>query len=207
MLAEAGDVSPHVYFPTSAAISLIASVKDTPGIQVGLIGGEGAFGSPLLAGLPLAPLQARALTAGWVWRVGAIALREELVRSGALRQMLNRYLHVLLMQTSQVAACTRYHSVEERLARWLLTARDRVRSDSFRLKHQVMADMLGVQRSGISLAAMRLKRSGLVRYSRGLITITDPEGLQHAACDCYRWAEHCHNSLMGEGPGGEKNGG
>ncbi|WP_051277841.1 Crp/Fnr family transcriptional regulator [Solimonas flava] len=181
----------HVYFPTGVAVGLLAP-GERDAVQVALVGSEGAFGSPLIDDLPLSPLRAVVRTSGASFRVPVRELRRQLPHSRHLRAALGRYLYVLIAQIAQVNACTCRHGVEERLARWLLTTQDRVQSDEFRLKHQTLADMLGVQRTGISLAAARLRRRGLIRYSRGVINIVDRRGLEAASCGCYAWSREAY---------------
>lgn len=197
LICEPGTPIDHVYFPVTGVIALIAPHVG-PGLQVALIGREGAFGSPLVDGTPLSPLRAVARAPGTVLRVRAQALRRELSHDRGLRQELGRYLYVLISQVAQVAVCTRLHDLEERLARWLLTTHDRVQADVFRLKQQTLADMLGVQRTGISQAAARLRQRGLINYSRGVISITDRAGLERASCSCYGWACGVYDSAFPE---------
>jgi len=186
-LSEAGGRIDHVYFPLGAVIALQAPVVDEATLQVGLVGPEGVFGSILMEGVPLSPVRAEVRLSGSSLRLGISELRYECARSQELRLSLGRYLQSMIAQMAQLAACTRSHGLEQRLSRWLLATHDRVRGDVFRLKQQTLADMLGVQRSGVSLIAAQLRHRRLIEYSRGVITIIDRAGLERAACACYAW--------------------
>jgi len=195
-LGHTGGPLGHVYYPVSATIALMAQADEVAGLQVALIGREGIFAGPATDGPPVSPLNALVRTSGWTWRMGAGAFRAELGRNPRLRAMLDCYFHVLLGEASRISACTRFHGVEARLARWLLTLADRVGAPGFRLRLQVMADMLGAQRAGVSLAAERLRQNGSIRYSRGTIAIIDACALEQSACSCYRWANRLREDML-----------
>lgn len=195
-LGHIGGPLGHVYFPVTATIALVAQADEMSGLQVTLIGREGIFAGPAMSGTPVSPLNARVRTSGWTWRLGADMFQAELTRNTRLRGILDQSLYVLLSEASRISACTRFHGVEERLARWLLTMADRVGATSFPLKAQIMADMLGAHRPGVSPAAIRLKRQGLIRYTRGIIAIVDPRALEESACTCYRWAHQLREDML-----------
>jgi hypothetical protein len=174
-----------VYFPLHGFISQVEMVRGHPPLEMSLIGNEGMLGATLVLGIPAVPLRAVVQGAGSAWRMSAPHFQRELTNSSNLRQALGRYLYVVMTQLSQVAACTYFHEVGPRLARWLLMTHDRAHSDHFHLTHQFMADMLGVQRSAITIAAGALQKKKLIRYVRGEISILNRRGLEEASCECY----------------------
>lgn len=185
ILCEPDEPFEHVYFPRSAVISLVAKVGNHPPLEMGLIGNEGMLGVTLILGVPLAPLRGVVQGDGEALRLSARDLHEELRHSPSLVKTLNGYLYVLMAQLTQTAGCTRFHEIDSRLSRWLLMTHDRTHADHFHLTHQFLADMLGVQRSAVSIAAGALQARGLIHYTRGEITVLDRPGLESTACECY----------------------
>jgi CRP-like cAMP-binding protein len=185
VLCEPGEVTRHVYFPIDGFISLVALLQAHPGVEVGMVGREGMLGAQLALGAETASLRALVQGAGRALRISAIPFRAELVRSAALRQAVNRYLAVLMAQLATSTACSRFHTIGPRLARWLLMSQDRSHADSFLVTHEFLAYMLGVRRVGITVAASALQRGGLIEYRRGHVTVLDRGGLEAAACSCY----------------------
>lgn len=185
ILCEPEQPFDHIYFPLTGFISLVATVRDHEPLEMGLIGNEGVLGATLALGVNTVPLRGIVQGTGTALRATASRFRVELRKSPATLQAFNRYLYVLLTQLSQTAACTRFHEVEARLARWLLMTHDRAHADHFHLTHKFLAAMLGVRRSGVTIAAGVLQKRKLLRYTRGEITILDRAGLEAAACECY----------------------
>jgi len=186
VLCEANQPLRHVYFPLTGFISLVAIVNDHPPLEIGLIGNEGMLGATLALDVTSARLRGIVQGPGTALRMTAAQLRLLLRENRALRRTINRYLFVLLAQQSRSIACTRFHEIKSRLARWLLMTHDRAHADHFYLTHQYLADMLGVQRSAVTIAAGALQRNKVIRYVRGEIIVLDRRGLEAASCECYR---------------------
>lgn len=185
VLHEANQPIRHVYFPLSGYISLVTTLEGHQPLEMGLIGNEGMLGATLALGIGLAPMRAVVQGSGSALRISSQLFKQQLLSSPALLSVLKRYLYVVMAQLSQSAACTHFHEIEPRLARWLLMTHDRAHADHFHLTHEFLADMLGVRRSGVSIAAAALQARGLISYSRGEINILDRAGLEQAACECY----------------------
>jgi len=185
ILYESGGSMEYAYFPINMMISLLSQMSDGGSVEVGLVGFEGMLGIPLLLGVDKSPHQAMAQIPDGALRVKAEVIRREFKRGGALGDLLLRFTEAMILQISQVAACNRVHTVEERLARWLLMTRDRTASDELELTQEFLAMMLGCRRAGVTTAAITLQGAGVIRYSRGHITILDKPGLEALACECY----------------------
>lgn len=196
-LCEEGQPMRHVYFPLTGFISLMATVSGHPPIEMGLIGNEGMLGATLVLGVDNVPLRGVVQGPGTALRLTVPHFRRALSDSPRLQRTLNLYLYVLMAQLSQTAACTRFHLVEARLARWLLMTHDRAHANHFHLTHQWLADMLGVQRSAITLAAGALQSREFIRYSRGAIQILDRKKLEGVSCPCYGLIVDDYEQLLG----------
>jgi len=185
VLYEPGDVIKHVYFPNDSIVSLLSALSERSTLEVGMVGNEGMAGLPIFMGVNISRTRALVQGAGSAMRMTSATIRGEANRLGALHHLLHRYTHSLLTQVSQSAACNRFHSVDARLARWLLMTSDRLGLEEFRLTQEFMSNMLGVRREGVNKAAGELQTRKLIRYGRGVITILNRRGLEAKACECY----------------------
>jgi hypothetical protein len=193
---EPGDRIRHVYFPIGSLVSMMIPVDGRSIIEVELVGDEGMIGLPLVQGVDISPLRAVVQGAGPALRMGAATFRRELDASPQLNRVLQRYVQVCFWQLAQASACTRFHLVEQRLARWLVMTQDRAHCSQFHVTHEVLASMLGVRRVGVTRAASALQRHGLIRYHRGDVTILDRAGLRAAACSCYQSDRNTYDKLI-----------
>ena len=197
VLAEPGGPVRDVYFPTGSFISLIKPMDGKNALEVALAGNEGLYGVSVALGVGTSPVQAVVQGAGPAWRMSAAAFRRELERTPALRDSVDRYIHVLLAQLIQTSGCHRFHVVEKRVARWLLMTADRTHASTFHITHEFLAQMLGVRRVGITEAAGALQQRGLIGYTRGVLSILDRRGLESAACSCYRSDLNAYQAALG----------
>jgi CRP-like cAMP-binding protein len=197
VLHQAGTRLRDVYFPTGSFISMVTPLDTCASLEVALVGREGMVGIPLLLGVAASPLNHVVQGTGGALRMEAAAFQLELKRSAAFRNRLGRYAYVKVYQLAQTAACTRFHTVEERLARWLLMAHDRSGSNSVHATHEFLAYMLGVRRAGITKAATSLQQQAHIRYYRGDIAIVNRRGLQGRACGCYAAATAMYEQILG----------
>jgi len=186
MLYEPGQRIRHVYFPSDSLVSLLTLVEGHMDLEVGMVGREGMLGIPVALGIVDSPVRALVQGTGTALRMTAAKFREEHGKHGPLYRGLNGYIHDRLLQITQTAACNRFHAVEGRLARWLLMTRDRMGTNHFRLSQELLGNMLGVLRVAVTNAAGSLQRRNLIRYQRAEIDILDGQGLEAAACACYR---------------------
>jgi CRP-like cAMP-binding protein len=182
----------YIYFPTDSLISLLTLVKGHRALEVGMVGPEGMLGTPVALGVSNSPVLAVAQTTGLALRISTNDFRNEFKQSAALQREVCRYIYELMAQLTQTAACNRFHQVEARLARWLLMTRDRVRSNKFHLTQELLGNMLGVRRVGVTKAAGDLRQRKLISYYRAEIVILDGVGLEAVACPCYRIVKDIH---------------
>ena len=195
VLYELGDTIQYIYFPSDCLVSLLTEVEGRMALEVGLVGSEGMVGTPLALGIGTSSIRALVQGPGRALRMEAARFQTAFRQSPSLQRALYRYTHLLMAQFTQTAACNRFHSVEARLARWLLMTHDRVSSDQFHLTHEFLADMLGVRRVGVTNAASELRKRKLIDYTRGDITILDRKGLAAASCGCYRIVKDLFDTL------------
>jgi CRP-like cAMP-binding protein len=185
VLCETGTPTRHVLFPVDGFVSQVTVIPEHSGLEVGMIGREGMVGLELALGVDVSPVRGVVQGAGAAWRLGSVHFMRELAANATLRESMNRYLYVSLVQLATASACRRFHDIGPRLARWLLMSHDRAHVDSFHVTHESMALMLGVRRVGVTVAAGRLQLAGLIRYHRGELTVLDRRGLEARACSCY----------------------
>jgi len=185
VLYEPGDRIFYVYFPCSGVISLLAMVASGKAAEIAVVGDEGVVGGSSALGINVSHFRAVVQGAGTALRIRASDLRKTFGRETASYREFYRFTHLLMQQAAQTAACNRFHRIEARLARWLLTTRDRLHSHQFNLTHEFLSLMLGARRVGVTFAAASLQRRGLISYSRGRIQLLDARGLEAAACECY----------------------
>ena len=185
VLYESGAQLRHVYFPTTSIVSLLYVMEDGSSAEIAVVGHEGMVGVALFMGGETTPSRAVVQSAGHAYRLPGSVLKEEFTRAAGLQNLLLRYTQALLTQMAQTAVCNRHHSVDQQLCRWLLLSLDRLPSNKLTMTHELIANMLGVRREGVTEAAGKLQGAGLIRYSRGRITVLDRPGLEERCCECY----------------------
>jgi CRP-like cAMP-binding protein len=188
---------PYVYFPTGAMISLVSLMEDGKSVEAGVIGCEGMAGLPAVLGGGTTPMRSVVQIAGSAYKMRAGAAKAEFDRGGALQKALHRYVQALFVAFSQSAACNRLHPTEGRLARWLLIASDAVGVETLPLTHEYLAVMLGMRRAGVTEACLLLRDWGFIDYRRGQIQITDRQGLEGKACECYQIVKKEFDRVLG----------
>jgi CRP-like cAMP-binding protein len=186
VLYEPGAVMPSAYFLETAVVSVLSLAEDGTSLEVSVIGDEGMIGVPIVLGSHGFPYRIVVQGSGTAWRMKADVLRKEFYLCGPLHKLILRYLHTLIVFLSQASACNRFHTVQQRLCRWLLTSQDRAESDEIESTQEFLSQMLGVNRGSANQAAGALQRAGLIRYRRGRISILDRSGLEAVVCECYR---------------------
>jgi CRP-like cAMP-binding protein len=187
----------YVYFPLDCFVSQLVPIEPRKNLELALIGNEGMLGTPLVLGVDTSTLQALVQGSGTALRMSAASFRRALEQRPSLRRQLGRYIYVLHAQLAMTAACINFHSLDLRLARWLLMTHDRVGSGNIHLTHKFLAQMLGVRRVGITNAAGLLQKQKLVSYSRGEITILNRTGLEKKSCACYQASKRVYESVLG----------
>jgi CRP-like cAMP-binding protein len=185
LLCDSGQSIQHIYFPTTAIISLLHTMEDGSSSEVAAVGREGMTGVPVLTGGETMPTRVQVQCPGFAYRMSAQAFRDLLGRSDFLVRVMLLYMQALLTQIAQTAACNRHHPISKQLCRWLLIDMDRSSSSDLPVTQKLIADMLGVRREGVTEAAGQLHNAGLIYHSRGCIKIVDRDGLEARACECY----------------------
>jgi CRP-like cAMP-binding protein len=185
VLYESGGQLKHVYFPTTSIVSLLYVMEDGASAEIAVVGNEGILGISLFMGGETTPSRAVVQSAGHGYRLLSRPLKQEFSRGGPVMHLLLRYTQALITQMAQTAVCNRHHSVEQQLCRWLLLSLDRLSTFELTMTQELIANMLGVRREGVTEAAGKLQRAGVIRYSRGRITVLDRERLEQEACECY----------------------
>ncbi len=182
---ESGRQQQYVYFPTTSIVSLLYVLEDGSSAEIAVVGKEGVVGVSIFMGGGSTPSRAVVQSAGLGYRLSAHLMTEEFERSGPVLHLLLRYTQALITQMSQTAVCNRHHSLDQQLCRWLLLSLDRLEDSELMMTQELIANMLGVRREGVTEAAIKLQRAGLIRYARGHITVLDRPGLEQRACECY----------------------
>jgi CRP-like cAMP-binding protein len=184
-LCEPGMHMRNVYFPTTSIVSLLYVMEDGASAEIALVGNEGIVGVSLFMGGETTTSWAVVQSAGHAYRLNGQLLKDAFYRAGPMQRLLLRYTQALLTQMAQTAVCNRHHSVDQQLCRWLLLSMDRLPTNELTMTQELIANMLGVRREGVTEAAGKLQRAGLIRYSRGKITVVDRPGLEARVCECY----------------------
>ena len=185
VLYESGDRLRHVYFPTNSIVSLLYVLADGASAEISVVGNDGIIGIALFMGGETTPSRAIVQSAGYAYRLIGQQLKDEFHRSGGMQLLLLRYTQSLITQMAQTAVCNRHHSVDQQLCRWLLLSLDRLSVNQLTMTQELIANMLGVRREGVTEAAGKLQRLGVIEYSRGQITVLDRPKLEQLCCECY----------------------
>ncbi len=198
VIYESGEQLEYIYFPTTAIISLLYIMENGATAEIGMAGNDGLVGVALYMGGSTTPSRAVVQSAGNAFRLRSKALKFEFGLNGVFQNILLRYTQALMTQISQTAVCNRLHSVEQQLCRWLLINYDLLQSNKLIMTHDLIANMLGVRREGVSIAAGHLQKKGLIQYVRGTITMLNHQGLETAACECYEVVKDEYDRLLGK---------
>ncbi|MDP2075220.1 Crp/Fnr family transcriptional regulator [Hydrogenophaga sp.] len=196
VLHESGGVMTHVYFPTNAIVSLLYVLENGASAEIAVVGHEGVVGIAIFMGGGSTPSRAVVQSAGMGYRLRAEAIRGEFERAGPVMHLMLRYTQALITQMSQTAVCNRHHSLDQQLCRWLLLSLDRLPGNELVMTQELIANMLGVRREGVTEAALKLQAAGLIRYARGHISVLDRPGLEHRTCECYRVVKMEYDRLL-----------
>jgi len=186
VLYESGDILNFIYFPTTCIVSLLYVMENGASAEIAVVGNEGMIGVALFMGGGSMPNRAVVQSAGYAYRIRKVPFMKEFDRSGSLLHVLLNYTQALISQMGQTAVCNRHHTVDQQLCRWLLLSLDRLSSNTLAMTQELIANMLGVRREGVTEAALKLQKAGLISYTRGRITVLDRPGLEDRVCECYQ---------------------
>ena len=204
VLYEPGDTLRHVYFPVDSIVSLLYVLENGASAEISVVGNDGLIGLALFMGGETTPSRAIVQSAGHAYRLIGQRLKDEFHRNGGMQLLLLRYTQALITQMAQTAVCNRHHSVDQQLCRWLLLSLDRLQSNELVMTQELIANMLGVRREGVTESAGRLQKLGVVRYSRGRITVLDRPKLEQLSCECYavvkRESDRLQAMIAGDSP-------
>jgi CRP-like cAMP-binding protein len=200
VLYESGGMLSHVYFPTDAIVSLLYVMENGASAEIAVVGNEGLVGVSLFMGGESTPSRAVVQSAGTGFRLRAQLVKDEFNRSGPVLHLLLRYTQALITQMAQTAVCNRHHSLDQQLCRWLLLSLDRLRDNELIMTQELIANMLGVRREGVTESALKLAQDGLIRYARGRISVLDRPGLERRTCECYSVVKKEYDRLLPNRP-------
>ena len=195
VLYESGGTLSHAYFPTTSIVSLLYVMENGASAEIAVVGFEGIVGISLFMGGESTPSRAVVQSAGQAWRLPAAAIKSEFTRAPVLHLLL-RYTQALITQMAQTAVCNRHHSLDQQLCRWLLLSLDRLQGSELTMTQELIANMLGVRREGVTEAALKLQHAGLIRYARGRINVRDRPGLEQRSCECYAVVKTEYDRLL-----------
>ena len=198
VLYESGRTLGHVYFPIDAIVSLLYVMENGDSAEIAVVGNEGVVGISLFMGGESTPSRAVVQSAGHGVRMTADAIQAEFYRSAPVMHLMLRYTQALITQTAQTAVCNRHHTLDKQLCRWLLLSMDRLQGNDLVMTQELIANMLGVRREGVTEAALKLQAAGLIRYARGRITVIDRPGLERRVCECYAVVKSEYDRLLPE---------
>ena len=198
VLYESGTTLSHVYFPLTAIVSLLYVMENGASAEIAVVGNEGIVGISLFMGGESTPSRAVVQSAGNGYRLNAQTMKEEFNRAGPVLHLLLRYTQALITQMAQTAVCNRHHTLDQQLCRWLLLSLDRLQGNDLQMTQELIANMLGVRREGVTEAALKLQKVGLIRYARGHITVLDRAALEQRTCECYAVVKNEYDRLLPE---------
>ena len=196
VLYESGAATPYVYFPTNAIVSLLYVLENGASAEIAVVGFEVVVGESIFMGGGSTPSRSVVQSAGQGYRLRADAIKEEFEQAGPVMHLLLRYTQALITQMAQTAVCNRHHTLDQQLCRWLLLSLDRLKGDQLTMTQELIANMLGVRREGVTEAALKLQRAGLINYARGRINVLDRPGLEGRTCECYGVVKKEYDRLL-----------